>query len=203
MDPSESRARILAAARKIFSEKGLEGARVDEIAESAKINKRMLYHYFGNKEDLYTEVLRRNLDIICQASLEGYAEDGDPIENIKRVISNYFYFLASNEDYVRLINWEALNRGKYVNKVLSEARNAYQKHIDQVLRAGMQKGVFSPDIDVEQVILSIDALCLIYFSKNETFQRLWQNEGNAEAMLKRRLEHIFNFVFEGILSSNK
>lgn len=203
MDLSESRARILAAARKIFSEKGLEGARVDEIAECAKINKRMLYHYFGNKEDLYTEVLRRNLDIICQASLEGYDEDGDPVEIIKRVISNYFYFLASNEDYVRLINWEALNRGKYVNKVLSEARNAYQKHIDQVLRAGMQKGVFSPDIDVEQVILSIDALCLIYFSKNETFQRLWQNETSAEAMLKRRLEHILNFVFEGILRSNK
>ena len=57
-NPKRSRERILAAALKEFAAKGFAGARVDFIARRAAINKRMLYHYFGNKEHLFREVLR-------------------------------------------------------------------------------------------------------------------------------------------------
>ena len=59
-DPEQSRARILKAAREEFANKGLGGARVDQIAQSAGINKRMLYHYFGNKDALFRAVLEEN-----------------------------------------------------------------------------------------------------------------------------------------------
>ena len=60
-DPARTRERILAAALQEFSAKGLAGARVDAIARRARVNKRMLYHYFGDKEDLYREILARKL----------------------------------------------------------------------------------------------------------------------------------------------
>src|SRR5207247_7629299 len=59
--PERTRERILAAALKEFSAKGFAGARVDRIARRARINKRMLYHYFGNKEHLFRQLLTRKV----------------------------------------------------------------------------------------------------------------------------------------------
>ena len=69
-DPAGTQKRILAAALKEFAEKGPAGARVDEIARLAGVNKRMLYHYFGSKDDLYREVYRRKLLEKTQAVTE-------------------------------------------------------------------------------------------------------------------------------------
>ena len=60
-DPVRTRERILRAARREFVAKGFAGARVDAIARSAAVNKRMLYHYFGDKEALYRAVLREGI----------------------------------------------------------------------------------------------------------------------------------------------
>ena len=60
-DPEATKRRILAAALREFSAKGISGARVDAIAARAKVNKRMLYYYFGSKEGLFREILRRRL----------------------------------------------------------------------------------------------------------------------------------------------
>ena len=62
-----TRERILDAALAAFGAHGPMGARVDEIAASAGVNKRMLYHYFGNKDDLFQAVLEEIYDTICQA----------------------------------------------------------------------------------------------------------------------------------------
>src|ERR1017187_5319360 len=60
-NPQQSQQRILEAALAEFAAKGFAGARVDVIAKNARINKRMLYHYFGDKEGLFREVLRRKI----------------------------------------------------------------------------------------------------------------------------------------------
>ena len=70
-DPLRTRVRILRAARREFVRKGFAGARVDAIARAASVNKRMLYHYFGNKEALFRAILREgiatNLDLVAAA----------------------------------------------------------------------------------------------------------------------------------------
>jgi AcrR family transcriptional regulator len=70
-DPARTRERLLRAARREFVAKGFAGARVDAIARAASVNKRMLYHYFGDKEALYRAVLREgiatNLDLVAAA----------------------------------------------------------------------------------------------------------------------------------------
>ena len=60
-DPERTKRRILAAALREFSLRGFAGARIDTIARRARVNKRMLYHYFGDKQDLYREIFRRKL----------------------------------------------------------------------------------------------------------------------------------------------
>jgi TetR/AcrR family transcriptional regulator len=100
-NPERTRERILSAALKEFAANGYAGARVDAIARRAAINKRMLYHYFGNKERLFREVLRRKI-----AERQAWAEglSGDPAESLP------FWFKLScrDADWVRLLEWEAL-----------------------------------------------------------------------------------------------
>jgi AcrR family transcriptional regulator len=100
-NPERTRARILSAALKEFAANGFAGARVDAIARRAAINKRMLYHYFGDKEGLFRAVLRRKISE-RRAWAEGLS--GDPAESLP------FWFKLSCEDadWVRLLEWEAL-----------------------------------------------------------------------------------------------
>lgn len=196
-DPGDSKERILKTAIKIFAEKGLDGARINDIAAQAGLNKRMIYHYFGSKENLYVEVLRENIKKVCDAGASGYDPKDDLQTNIQRILKKYMYFLAENEDFLRLVNWEALNRGAYVAGLLSEFRNRYQESLNEMLEKGMENGLLRSDLDVAQLLLSIDGLCLIYFTHNETFKRMWKS--NTGAMLEKRIDHIFDLLLNGII----
>ncbi len=79
------------------------------------------------------------------------------------------------------MNWESLNRGGYIDGLRHEFYNVYQALLDDILQAGLRKGLFSTEIDIPQMLLSIDALCLIYF----TIMRRSGGSG-MEAMILRR-----------------
>src|SRR6266496_1154165 len=86
-NPERSRERILAAAFQEFAAEGFAGARVDRIAGRAGINKRMLYHYFGDKAGLFREVLRRK---------------------IAERLPYWFDLACKDPQWIRLLEWEAL-----------------------------------------------------------------------------------------------
>src|SRR5436190_10581372 len=95
-DPERTRERILNAAFKEFSAKGFAGARVDEIARRAGINKRMLYHYFGDKEALFRQVLRRKM---AERKTWGSATPDEPAESLP-----YWFDLACKDlGWIRLL----------------------------------------------------------------------------------------------------
>src|SRR6267142_2800272 len=104
--PERTRERILAAALKEFSAKGFAGARVDRIARRARINKRMLYHYFGNKEHLFREILTRK---VRERSAWAVTAPDDAAESLA------FWFDAAcrDLDWVRLMEWEALSAAAF------------------------------------------------------------------------------------------
>src|SRR5579862_9306624 len=86
-DPQRTRARILAAATGEFARYGLGGARVDRIAAHAGTNKRMLYYYFGNKEDLFRAVLEAAYAHIRSAETRLRLETVEPLEGIRRLVA--------------------------------------------------------------------------------------------------------------------
>jgi AcrR family transcriptional regulator len=86
-DPARTRERILQAAIGEFSEKGLDGARVDEIARRSRANKRLIYHYFGNKEELFLAVLEHAYDDIRRAEASLNLDGLDPETAMRRLNS--------------------------------------------------------------------------------------------------------------------
>src|SRR3989449_9260402 len=105
--PERTRERILAAALKEFSAQGFAGAREDRIARRARINKRMLYHYFGNKEHLFREILTRKVR-------ERSAWAVTAPDNAAESLAFWFDAACRDLDWVRLMEWEALSAAEGV-----------------------------------------------------------------------------------------
>jgi AcrR family transcriptional regulator len=146
-DPQRTRDRILAAALAEFSAEGFAGARVARIARRAKINKRMLYHYFGNKEDLFREIFDRKLRERAGWISEAPAELGASL-------AYWFRMACEDSDWIRLIQWEALAAGE--GTVIREAeRRASLERTLEDLRARQRRGLVPGDLDMGHLLLTI------------------------------------------------
>jgi AcrR family transcriptional regulator len=100
---SLARQNILDAASRAFAEEGFAGARVDEIANRAGVNKAMLYYHVGNKQDLYTAVLTRNFGRIEKALEENLPNEGSPADRLRAVITIVERAIAANPDHPRIV----------------------------------------------------------------------------------------------------
>ena len=108
--------RILQAAEQEFAAKGLYGARIDEIAMQAKANKRMIYSYFGNKEELYQRVLAEVYMRLARREEELQLEKDNPVKAIEQIVVMYFDFLKQDMNFVKLVMWENLNEARYLQQ---------------------------------------------------------------------------------------
>jgi TetR/AcrR family transcriptional regulator len=151
-NPGRTRGRILSAALGEFAAKGFAGARVDMIARGAAINKRMLYHYFGGKEELFRAVLRRKI-----AERQAWAEtlSGDPAETLP------FWFEAAckDADWVRMLEWEAMQIG--AQKVIDEPERlaAVARGLKRI-RQRQARGQISTEFDPRHVMLAMRSLTM-------------------------------------------
>ena len=151
-NPERTRGRILSAALEEFAAKGFAGARVDAIARRAAINKRMLYHYFGDKEHLFRQVLHRKITQ-RQASAEGLS--GDPAESLP------FWFKLSCKDanWVRLLEWEALQGAN--KKVIDEkSRRAVATRVLGRIRQQQALGFLSGEFEPGHLLLAMRSLTM-------------------------------------------
>ena len=112
--PEQSKRRILAAAADAFARDGYGGARINDIARRARTNKRMLYHYFGGKEGLYTAVLEDAYAEFRAAERQLSIDDLPPEDGLRRLIEFTFDYCAENPRFIALLNNENLYRGRHV-----------------------------------------------------------------------------------------
>ena len=188
-----TRRKILAAAETEFSEKGLYGARVDDIARSAGVNKSMLYAYFGSKEALYKTVLEAVYQRLNQweAPIIACANELDGQEAIRKLVNLYFAYLRENETYVRMVMWENLHRARYFDEQgLAQVRNPIRRALRQILANSQAQGVFREGIDEKQVLMTLFACTYNYFSNLYTMDRVLGVSLRAPEEMEQRAESI-------------
>lgn len=146
-NPRQSRERILEAALKEFAAQGFAGARVDAIARRARINKRMLYHYFGDKKGLFREVLRRKVAV--RAAWMASAPD-----DLSESLPYWFRIACRDREWVRMLEWEALQWGE--QRVIDEKhrRENAAKAVDR-LRHRQAKGLLPRQLNARQLLLAM------------------------------------------------
>jgi len=190
-NPEKSKRDILTAAEKLFAGKGIYGTRMDEIAKEANINKRMLYEYFGNKEDLYKAVL---IEVYGRLEIGEMGVLSDKIgaqEAIGQLIQLYFKFLKENTTYVNLLQWENLNEGRYVKEAdFTGIKDPTLVLLRKIINEGKEEGVFKESVDTEQVIVSLLTFIFSYFSNRFTLGKLLGRTLDDEESIEKRTEHV-------------
>ncbi len=189
-DPEATRARILAAAKAEFARKGLGGARVDDIAARAKANKRMLYHYFGNKEDLFRITLEDAYADIRAAEARLEIEKDDPITAIKRLVSFTWKYYLDNPEFITLVNSENLHKARHIrsSKRMREMSRPFVGRMRDLLARGAAAGLFRADLDPVQVNITIAATGYYYLTNRFTGSIVFERDLMSEAALAQRVD---------------
>ena len=146
-DPQRTQARIRAAALAEFAAEGFAGARVARIARRARINKRMLYHYFGNKEDLFREIFDRKL-----RERAGWVNEA-PVD-LGASLAAWFAMACEDRDWIRLIQWEALQNGD-ARIIREDERRASLIRAVRDLRDRQRRGLLPGRLDPGHLLLAI------------------------------------------------
>ncbi len=195
----ETKRHILLAAEAEFAEKGLSGARVDEIAARAKVNKALLYQYFGSKEDLYKTVLEAVYGRLTELEERVIRQGEDCKEEIRAFVRAYFQFLRENPSYVRMVMWENLNYGRFFReKGLSGVKDVMRSGLRRILEQGKERGEVDPAIEPEDILQTLIACSFNYFSNRYTLEQVLDRDALSEENVERRIASVSDMLIRYI-----
>lgn len=191
-DAERTRAELLAVATEVFAESGYSGARVDEIAERTRTTKRMIYYYFGGKEQLYLAVLENAYRGIRVAEQKLKVDHANPVEAIRRLAELTFDHHIAHDAFIRLVSIENIHRGEFISRLASlrELSTPATSLLDDILRDGREAGVFRADVTALDVHLVISSYCVFQVANRYTFGFLFDidlTDTSQRAHLRRMI----------------
>ncbi|MCS4496684.1 MAG: TetR family transcriptional regulator [Pantoea ananatis] len=186
-DPEGLKKRILASALTTFAEFGMQGARLEHIAENAQTTKRMVVYHFGNKEQLYIDALEQVYQQIREHETGLNLASLAPEQAIIKLVESSFDYHVSHPDFVRLICMENLSRGRYISQSarLSQLNRSALDLLDDILSRGQQQGLFIKEIETLDVHRLISSICVHQVSNRFTFNTLFSRDENEDAIIRR------------------
>ena len=200
-DADRSQLAILASARDEFSARGLAGARMDSIAERAGLNKRLIYYYFGSKDDLFLAVLERVYADIREAEQRLHLEEIDPVEAIRQLVSFTWNYYLEHPEFITLLNSENLHCAAHLKRSdrIQEMNSPLVQLLDTVLERGRRDDLFRAGVDPVQLYISIASLCYFYLSNNHTLSAIFGRDLRAPKAMAQRLSHMTDLVLGYVL----
>ncbi|MEV6791450.1 TetR/AcrR family transcriptional regulator [Streptomyces sp. NPDC051320] len=174
-DAARTRAEILAVATGEFARLGYDGARVDEIAARTRTTKRMIYYYFGGKEQLFTAVLERAYNEIRQTEQRLDVEHLDPAAAIRRLAELTFDHHEDHPDFIRLVSIENIHEAEHItaSEELSRIGSPAIDVLRRILDAGRASGAFTADVDAVDLHAMISSFCFFRVANRHTFGALF------------------------------
>ena len=195
-DPEATQRALLAAAVAEFAEKGLAGARIDEIARRSGVNKQLVYHHFGNKDDLYQAALEQVYAEIRAHERELKLGDLPPLAAMEKLVGFSFDYLVEHPEFIALLNDENRQSAPHVgrSKRLQDMHSPLIQLLQETLDRGAREGVFRTDLDPLNIYISLAALSYFYFSNGRTLSAIFDSDlGTAKAVAARR-RHVVAFA---------
>ncbi|MFA5262561.1 MAG: TetR/AcrR family transcriptional regulator [Opitutaceae bacterium] len=198
-NPDRTRRRLLQAGIRFFSAHGYHAVSVDQIVEAAKVNKRMVYHYFGSKEELFQAALVDVYGRLESIEFQAVEQGKSPREKLSRVLEAYFKFLDQNPEFVQLLLWENLEKGRHIaaeNHLLT--KNPFMNRFRQIVEEGIASGDFNAGINIPHLLIHFIGLCFIYHSNRYSLSQSLGIDLGAAKVKAQGLAQALNLVFEGI-----
>lgn len=190
---AERRALILQAAERVFAEVGLAGARTDEIASRAGVNKALLYYYFKSKEALFRAVVEAHLREFHRRGLEVLAGSGPAGRTLMSYVTTHFDFISARPYYATLFQRLLLTGGKPLERLVEEHIRPISRKLIQVIERGVRKGEFRT-VDSGHTAISLAALTVFYFSSAPIVRLVGHIDPYDRVHLERRKQEVLDFI---------
>lgn len=191
-----SKEKIIKAAIAEFASKGLDGARVDEVARRSGVNKTLLYQYVGNKDDLFTAALETAYLSIRERQRDFLARQMDPETGVRQLVHLLMSIWVEHQDYGKLLASENFHGGKHVkrSKLIGEMYGQLVDALTDLLKRGAAFGVFRANIDPVDLYISISSLSAYYVAHQHTLNAIFHIDVLQPRRLQQREDHIAEMV---------
>lgn len=191
-----SKEKILKAAITEFALKGLDGARVDEVARRSGINKTLLYHHIGNKDRLFTAALEATYQTIRERQRDFLARQMDPETGVRELVHLLMSIWVEHPEYGKLLASENFHGGKHVkrSKLIGEMYQQLVETLNDLLQKGVEQGIFRPGIDAIDLYISISSLSAYYVAHQHTLHALFHLDVINPQRLRQRENHILDMI---------
>src|SRR5438270_9972295 len=199
-NPAATRKKLLAAARRECASRGLAGARVDEIADRAGVNKQLVYHYFGDKDALYLAVLEWVYEEIRAQERKLNLEGLPPERAIKKLIEASFDHLDAHPDFIVLLNDENRGGARHVrgSRKLEAMHSPLVSMVSKILNEGVRSGIFRRGINPLHLYISIAGLSYFFFSNTPTLSAIFGKDLTSPAAKRARRKHVVDLVLQAL-----
>src|SRR6266849_3570548 len=189
--------RIVATAEDIFAEQGLAGARMDEIARAAKVNKALLYYYFRSKEELHRFVLETLLSQLSTKVGEAGADVPSPRKRLGAIVDHFFDFVLAHPNYPRLIQREVMSQGPNVGWIVSEYYRPLHGRLVRLIEEGISAGEFRR-VDARNAAVTVVAIMVHYFAAAPVLRQVLGHDPLRPREVAKRRDAVHDFLEHGL-----
>ena len=199
-NPEATRASILAAARVEFANRGLDGARVDQIAKRARANKQLVYYYFGSKDDLYLAALESTYAEIRERERELDLSALPPRDAMIRLIDFSLDYLNDHREFIRMLADENAHGARHVrsSQMALKTNSPLLDLIAETLDRGVSEGIFRKGIDPLELYVSIAGMTFFYFANGLTMSAIFGRDLSQKEAIRSYRDHIVTLTMNGL-----
>ncbi|MFD2540902.1 TetR/AcrR family transcriptional regulator [Lacinutrix gracilariae] len=189
---------ILDAAKSIFQSKGMNGARMQEIADKAGINKAMLHYYYRSKQLLFEAVFKNAFSLLAPQLNAILNDDSTIEEKVKNFTSNYITFIVKHPYLPNFIIQELNRNPDFILKIKDNPSfpnlDKFKKQVDEEVK----KGSIRP-ISAEQLFIHIMALNIFPFVAKPLIMAFTNTDDKAfKQIIEDRKTEVANFIISSI-----
>lgn len=199
-DPAAAKQALITAAVAEFAAKGFAGARVDEIAAAAGVNKQLVYHYFDSKQGLYLVALESVYAEIREKEKKLTLDALEPMEAMAQLVAFSFDYLAEHPEFIALLADENRNQGTHLraSERLRKMHSPFIEMLEATLERGVAAGVFRADFDAINLYISIAGISYFFFSNNHTLSAIFGKALDSRGALLKRRRHVVEFALNAL-----
>ncbi|HQV35524.1 MAG TPA: TetR/AcrR family transcriptional regulator [Flavobacterium sp.] len=190
--------KIFEAAHKVFQQKGFSGARMQEIADEAGINKAMLHYCFKNKELLFEAVFMKAFAQLAPQINEIFNSDASVFDKIRRFTDSYISFVIENPFLPPFIIQEMNNNPEFVERFLNHKNRPNPTILIAQIEKEIAEGIIK-EINPKQLLLDIFSMTIFPFAAQVLVKGMIQiNEKEFFELMEQRKFHISEQIINAI-----
>jgi TetR/AcrR family transcriptional regulator len=195
---SSTETTILTAAKRIFQEKGMDGARMQEIADEAGINKALLHYYYRSKQLLFEAVFKSAFLMLAPQLNKVLNSDDSLNDKIRNFTKNYISFIIKHPYLPNFIINELNRNPEFVKKLTSEKHFPTIKYFKQQVIENVENGNIKP-IKPEQLFINIMALNIFPFIASPLLKGFLSiTDESYKQLLEERTTEVSNFIINAL-----